>query len=67
MTQYDSRNPDDLTRLRSRTNRVAGALGGIAFLATAAAAHSAELRVTVDGIRSEQGKVIIALHAPRTA
>ena len=66
MTQYDSRNPDDLTRLRSRTNRVAGALGGIAFLATAAAAHSAELRVTVDGIRSEQGKVMIALHAPRT-
>ena len=38
----------------------------VALMSIAAAAHSAELRLTVDGIRSEQGKVMVALHAPKS-
>ena len=43
-----------------------GTLAGAGLMTVAGVAHSAELRVTVDGIRSEQGKVMVALHAPKT-
>ena len=55
-----------VSRLARRTHRFAGALAGIFAMTSAAAANSAELTVTVDGVRSDQGKVMVALHAPKT-
>ena len=42
---------------------LAAAIGG-AMMTAALAAQGAELRVTVEGIRSDSGKIMVALHAP---
>lgn len=54
------------TRRSSRARRTirmgAAALGGIAALA--AAAQASELHIAVEGIRSDRGTIMVALHAP---
>ena len=55
------------TRRSSRGTRTirmaAAALGGIAAL-VAATAHASEIHIAVEGIRSDRGKIMVALHAP---
>ena len=46
--------------------RLTGAVAGVIAMTAAVAANSAELRVTVDGIRSDQGKIMAALHTSKS-
>ena len=47
-----------------RTHIFAGAVASVFSMIAAATANSAELTVKIGGVRSDQGKVMVALHAP---
>ena len=53
-------------RTRQRRFLVSAIAGAAVAMTAATAAYSAELTVTVDGVRSDDGKVMVALHIPKT-